>query len=349
MAAGSARPGDADRHPAGALRRWAAAVLEACRVSPGDAELAARVLVRTSLRGIDTHGISRLAGYVERLRAGDVDPAAKPALRWMHGALRVDGAGGLGQVVASAAVDAAVARSDKQAAVACSISDCGHLAALGGFVLQAAEQGRVALLCQKTPPIMALAGAAAPAIGNNPIAFAAPLVGRPPLVFDMASSLVARGQVVEANRERRPIPEGWAVGPDGAPTTDPAAALKGAMLVECLAGALAEPAPAPPSAPGGSTVSAGGVSAFLLVVNPDRFVGRQAFDAAMNGWLEHYLRATGAGARYPGERQAACEAERQRNGIPIPPSLVAELAQTGERVGVPFLRASDGPRRGARR
>jgi len=155
--------------------------------------------------------------------------------------------------------------------------------------------------------------------------------------------------VVEANRERQPIPEGWALGPDGAPTIDAALALQGAMLamaghkgiglamlVECLAGALAEPPPVAPAAPAGSTVSAGGVSAFLLVVNPDLFVGRAGFDAAMGRWLQHYLRAAGPDARYPGQRQAACEAERSRAGIPLATGLLAELQRTGERVAVPF-------------
>ena len=135
-----------------------------------------------------------------------MNAAARPRSAWRDGALQVDGGGTLGQVVATQAVDEAVERSEHLAAVACTLRDSGHLSALGLFTLRAAERGRVALLCQKTPPIMALPGASGPAIGNNPIAFAAPVAGGLPLVFDMAASTVVRGHVLQALRDGAPIP-----------------------------------------------------------------------------------------------------------------------------------------------
>ncbi len=338
-----------ERYDAEALTRWMGAVFEACRVSPADARCSADILARTSLRGIDTHGVSRVPAYVDRLLSGEVDPQAVPRAEWRDGALHIDGAAALGQLVAPFAVAEAVERSRELAAVSCTIRNSGHLGALGVFVLQAAEQGRIAFLCQKTPPLIALPGSSRAAIGNNPLAFAAPLGGgRPPLVFDMAASVVARGQVLQAARDGNPIPDDWALAPDGSPTTDAALALQGAMrpagghkgiglamLVECLAGSLA----------GSMTLSqgshqdsgsAGGISAFLLVVNPDRFLGRAAFDASMDEWLQHYLRSGGPQARYPGQRQAASEAGRRAGGIPVPASVLRELAATGERVGQRF-------------
>lgn len=84
------------------------------------------------------------------------------------------------------AVREAVALAGQTAVVTCVLRDSGHLAALGLFVLEAAEQGMLALLCQRTPQVMGLPGSKGPAIGNNPIAFALPVAGAAPLVFDMA-------------------------------------------------------------------------------------------------------------------------------------------------------------------
>ncbi len=333
------------RCSADAMRDWVTAVFQACGVRGDDAHGAAVQVVRTSLRGIDTHGVARLPSYVDRLLRREVNPLAVPERRLLPGGMAVEAQGGLGQVVVPWVIRSAIAAG--QGAVACSIANCGHLGALGTLLLEACEAGCVALLCQKTPPIMALPGAAGAAIGNNPIAFAAPVPGGDPLVFDTATSIVARGHVVQAQREGRPLPEGWAIGPDGEPTTDPAAALRGAMrplaghkgmglamMVEVLAGCLSGMShSASAHDPAGS---ASGVSAFLLVVDPARFDGREAYDAAMRGWIDHYLQASGPEARYPGQRQAQCERQRQQEGIPVPETLIAELRAAGDRVGVSF-------------
>lgn len=341
----------ADKYSAKALKCWTTAVLTTQGMPATAATLSADVLVRTSLRGIDTHGISRLPSYVEKLAAGEVNPRAVPKFEDRAGLLHCDGDGGLGQLVGTSAVDQAVELAGSTALVACSIVRTGHLAALGTFVLAAAERGFFSILCQRTPPIMAMAGATAPVIGNNPIAFAIPVPGQTPLVFDMAHSVVARGQVVQALREGvDTIPGDWAIGPDGTPTTDPALALQGAMqpiagykgiglamLVECLAGSLsgvvADLGSGPASTGQGSAAN---VSGFLMVINPDLAIGRDAFDASVSTWMQTFLDGSGPRARYPGQRQASCERERGAQGIPIPAGLLAELRSLGTRVKRPF-------------
>lgn len=339
------------RFTAGSLQRWSTAVLMRQGLSAEPATLTAKVLVRTSLRGVDTHGIARLPAYVDKLASKEVNAWAHPRIDRCDGLLHCDGDGGLGQVVATFALDQAMHVARSTALVACRIHSTGHLAALGGFVLCAAEQGFFAILCQRTPPVMALPGARGPVIGNNPLAFAIPVSGLPPLVFDMAHSVVARGQVAQALREGNDsIPGDWAIGPDGVPTTDPALALQGAMqpiaghkglglamLVECLAGSLngVVPDSAAPSQ-GDARSSAANVSAFLLVINPALAIGQEAFDASVAAWMQTYLEASGPGARYPGQRQAQCAQQRLREGIPIPAGLLAELHALGSRVGCPF-------------
>jgi LDH2 family malate/lactate/ureidoglycolate dehydrogenase len=270
-----------------------------CGVSQSDADLTAQVLVRTSLRGIDTHGIARLPSYLEKLKSGEVNPRARPRLEQRQGVLYMDGDAGLGQLVAMAAMRQAITLAQHSAVVSCVLRDSGHLAALVLFVLAVAENGMLALLCQRTPPVMALPGALGPAIGNNPIAFSLPVAGAAPLVFDMANSVVARGNVMQALREgRATIPADWAIRPDGTPTTNPALALQGAMLlladhkgivlamlVECLAGGLSGMAVADKQTGTASPLngSASIASAFMLVINPALFVGQAAFDAHVKG------------------------------------------------------------------
>ncbi|GAA4326127.1 Ldh family oxidoreductase [Pigmentiphaga soli] len=338
------------RYAAAELQDWIGRMYLAAGVRRQDALATARVLVRTSLRGIDTHGVARVLVYLEKIRSGEIN--AQPAFRENEraGVLYFDGDGGLGQSVASAAVGAAIARARTAPVVTAIIRGSGHLAALGLFALEAAEQGMVALICQETPPLMAPLGSSRAAIGNNPIAFAAPVAGGPPLVVDMATSVVARGNVLQAVRDGAvEIPLDWAIGPDGQPTTDPQQALKGAMqpiaghkgvglamMVQVLAGSLSGSATAASAAAHGATSSAGNVSAFLLVIDPAQVIGRVAFDDHMAAWLGTYLEAAGPSGRYPGQRAAQCEADRAVGGIPVPAGIVRELERAGEIAGLPF-------------
>lgn len=319
------------------LQAWAAAIFVRCGASADAATDTARLLVRTSLRGIDTHGIARLPQYAGKLQGDAYRAQALPVIREQHGALQCDGDGGLGQHVALLALRAAMKRADSQSLVGCTLRGCGHLGALGTIAVEAAEQGMVAVLCQRTPPIMGLPGFRGRGIGNNPLAFAMPVPNGVPLVFDTALSVVARGRVADAARDGLPcIPEGWAVDLQGQPTTDVQAALGGAMLpmaghkgmglamlVECLAGSLA-------------ASSGDATGAFLLVANPKLAPGQATFDESVGQWLGQYRQAAGSGGRYPGERQAKSEQERRADGIPLPPALLRNLRALGDKLGLAF-------------
>lgn len=332
------------RFAAQPMQDWAGEVLAACGMEASEAEIAADVLVRTSLRGVDTHGISRLPIYAESLKAGSINARPAHGAEMRSGMLHYEGDRGLGQFVGMAATRAAVDLAREQAVVTCLIHRCGHLAALGTYVLAAAEAGMVALLAQATQPWMALPGWTKRAIGNNPLAFAVPLQDRPSLVFDMAASVVARGYLRQALREGTDLPEGWALAPDGTPTTDPDLAWAGAvlptggykgmglaMMVQTLVNSLQGTTASVNSGTKEGTADMGG---FLMVLNP-ALIG-QAFDQDVETWLGTYQNAGGSAARYPGERAAEEEAQRRRDGIPIPPVLLQQLRETGAQTGVPF-------------
>lgn len=336
---------DLPRYDPAQLTEWAAASFEGVGVARDCARRTGEVLVRTNLRGIDTHGVARIPAYVEKILEKEVNPVPEPRADWRDGVLHLDGDNGLGQYVAMQAVELAAARAHETPVVTCLVKRGGHMGALGQFVLAAAERGMIALMCQDTPPLMALAGSSRAAIGNNPIAFAAPVAGKPPLLFDMATSVVARGNLLQAIRDKRSeIPPDWAIGPDGQPTTDPAQALKGAMapmaghkgvglamLAQVLAGSLTGSEKVP-----GATSSGGNASAFIQVINPGLLIGRDQFDRHMAGWLALFLDASGENGRYPGERAAQCEIERRAQGIPLPESVIAELAGLERLTGRPF-------------
>lgn len=324
------------------LQAWCNDIFAAAGMPAEDARTAAEVLVRTSLRGVDTHGVSRAPLYAEALLAGTSNPKPDHGGEYRNGILYYRGDRGLGQVIGAAATRQAIGIARDVPVVTCLMDHCGHLAALGAYVLLAAEEGMWAFICQSTSPLMGLPGWKGRGMGNNPLAFATPVPGRPPLVFDMASSVVARGHLREAVREKVAIPEGWAIGPDGEPTTDaeigfagavlPFGGYKGlgvAMFVQCLAGSLIGNSKA--LATGGGPE----MGAFLMVINPKLAAG-DGYADDVRVWFDRYMAAAGPDGRYPGRRAAESEAERRRDGIPVAPGSWEQMRAISEKLGVPL-------------
>jgi (2R)-3-sulfolactate dehydrogenase (NADP+) len=146
------------------------------------------------------------------------------------GVLSIDACHGFAYPAIDLAVIELPALAREQGVAIAPIRRSNHCGAAGLHVERLAEQGLVALLFANTPAAIAPWGGAKPVFGTNPIAFAAPLAGRDPLVIDMALSKVARGPIVAARQKGEAIPEGWALDPAGKPTTDAAAALAGTMV-----------------------------------------------------------------------------------------------------------------------
>jgi LDH2 family malate/lactate/ureidoglycolate dehydrogenase len=319
------------------LSAWMTSMLAAAGLPGGDAALVAGALLDTSLHGVDTHGIALLPSYLSQLAKGATNPVPSVSIE-RHGAvLRVEADRGLGQVVVTRALDDALDLAGELGSVSAVISNVGHLGALGFFARRAAARGKIALVLQNGPPLMGLPGSTARAIGNNPIAFGAPVQDGAPLVFDFATSEVAYGKLLDAAERDEPIPGGWALDKSGAPTTDakrsldgillPSGAAKGiglAMMVEVLAGSLSGTRP---------SFGAGIFGAFLLVIDPAS--SGTVFGTHMTGWLQTYL-GSGPDARYPGQTAAARYEERSRDGVPVSDALHEQFAALGNKAGIPF-------------
>jgi (2R)-3-sulfolactate dehydrogenase (NADP+) len=203
----------------------------AAGASPANAASVAWALVMAEADGLKGHGLSRVPTYLAMLRSGKIDGQAVPIARKPKpGVLSIDACHGFAYPAIDLAVIELPVLAREQGVAIAPIRRSNHCGAAGLHVERLAEQGLVALLFANTPAAIAPWGGAKPVFGTNPIAFAAPLAGRDPLVIDMALSKVARGPIVAARQKGEAIPEGWALDPAGKPTTDAAAALAGTMV-----------------------------------------------------------------------------------------------------------------------
>ena len=220
-----------------------ATVDEACTV--------ATILVEADLRGQSSHGILRLPIIVERVHAGLICPGVSPNLEWTSAALgHLDAAAGFGHVMALFAIRAAVRRATETGIAAIVVRNNNHIGMLAYYVECAAAAGAVGIVLTTSEALVTPHGGAEALIGTNPIAIGFPAQPEP-FVLDMATSATAMGKVIDRHQRGEALPGGWAVAADGQPTTNAAAALRGALLpfggakgyglglaVELLAGAL---------------------------------------------------------------------------------------------------------------
>jgi LDH2 family malate/lactate/ureidoglycolate dehydrogenase len=211
---------------ADALRRFARDVFVRAGMPEADAATVADVLVWADLRGVDSHGVSRIAMYLRLIDDGDmnVTPSIKIGTETAASVL-VEADHAAGPIAMTTAMRAVV-RKARDAGVGLGlVRATTHTAALGYYTLMAAQEGMAALALAASTPFMAYHGTRAAGVSTNPISIAVPGGAHGPVVLDMATGVVARGKLVQARKTGRPIPAGWALDRDGNPTTDPQAAL----------------------------------------------------------------------------------------------------------------------------
>jgi (2R)-3-sulfolactate dehydrogenase (NADP+) len=317
---------------------WVAAVFVRNECSVECAQSVARALVAAEADGLKGHGLSRIPTYLQMVRSGKIDGQAQPsAVRTRPGILAIDAANGFAYPAIELAVAELPALAAEQGIAAASIRRSNHCGETGLPCEALARKGLVALLFANTPGAMAPWGGREPVFGTNPIAFAAPLQGREPVVVDLALSKVARGPIVAAKQRGQSIPEGWALDADGNATSDPEQALQGSMiplgdakgaalavmvevLAACLPGAnLAFEASSfldgngPPPATG----------QLLLAIDPSAF-GHAQFGERIATLAAAVERQPGA--RLPGTRRLANRSRAARDGIIIAPEIAAAAA-----------------------
>jgi len=313
--------------------------LTACGTSLDNATSTARALVAADIDGQSGHGLSRVPAYAAQVKVGKIDGKAVPALtRTRVASIHVDAKGGFAYPALDLAIDALPPLALAAGIAAAGISASHHIGQAGRTVERLVNLGLIALVVSNTPAAMAFAGGTKPMMGTNPLAFAAPLPGRAPLVIDLALSLVARAKIVAAQKAGKTIPADWATDAAGQPTTDPAAGLAGALspiggpkgaalalMVEILCGALAggrygweassflDDRGGPPA-----------VGQMLLVFDANAF-GGGGFSSRMQSLIAAV--ESDPGVRIPGDRRLASRERTRAQGISISPELHAQLDQ----------------------
>jgi LDH2 family malate/lactate/ureidoglycolate dehydrogenase len=214
------------------LLEFGTRVLQAAGSPHAEAAVVAESLLEADARGVASHGYTRLPAFAERLRRGIVRPGvAIQLIRDTPGFVHVDGGNGMGIAIASQAMKLCLERARTNGCCFAAVNHANHFGIGAYYTLQAVEAGMVGLAISNAPASTVPIGGRVPKLGTNPIAIAVPAGRRIPFCLDMATSVVAQGKVILAHKQGAPsIPEGWAVDPEGRPTTDPAAALRGAML-----------------------------------------------------------------------------------------------------------------------
>jgi len=196
-----------------------------------NADAVAAVITAAERDGCHSHGLMRLAGYVAALKSGKVNGHAAPTVEQLAASVvRVNGDSGFAPLALARGRNALIEAARKNGIAAMALVDIHHFAALWGEIEPIAEAGLCALACVSYKPAVIPAGGSKALYGTNPLAFGWPREDKPPLIFDQASSVMARGEVMLAAREGHELPAGVGVDTAGEPTTDPNKVLDGAML-----------------------------------------------------------------------------------------------------------------------
>ncbi len=330
------------RQPADVLRDLAVRVLTGAGCAADNAAPVAEALVAAELDGIPSHGLARLPAYADQVSVGKVNGLARPeSLPSAPAAVRIDANNGFAFPAIDHGIAAAHALSQRMGVALVGITRSHHCGVAGHHVERLAERGMVALMVANAPAAMAPWGGKRPLFGTNPIAFACPRPnGAAPLVIDLSLSVTARGRIVLAAKRGEAIPEGWALDPDGHPTTDARTALAGtvlpmagakgsalALMVEILAAGLIGAnfgyqatnfldAEGPPP----------GVGQLFIAIDQGALGGGDVL-----GRVEALLDTMQAeeGVRLPGDRRLAERARRQAEGIDLPSDLYDDLLRRG--------------------
>jgi LDH2 family malate/lactate/ureidoglycolate dehydrogenase len=338
----------------GELEAWARATLERSGASSDAASVTAEVLVDANRRGLDSHGVVFLTSYLTRLRVGSTRGDAHPEIVVDSPSLAViDGRDALGPYVASFAMRLCCAKAVQTGASVALVRNSSHFGAASCYSEQAAREGCIGIAVSNSDPGLAPLGSLGPLLGTNPLAIAAPAAyGGAMPSLDIATSVVAMGKVVVAQQAGEPIPDGWAIGPDGEPTTEPTEALAGAMLpmagykgfglafmIDVLTACLAGAPPSPDVVGDPESTTPQGMSHCFIAIHVESADSGHAYEDSLSrlvSYVHEAPRAEWAEAfMAPGEPEARASAARH-DLIPLSQTAVSLLREVGRTSGLPF-------------
>jgi LDH2 family malate/lactate/ureidoglycolate dehydrogenase len=339
----------------GQLKDIAVQIVKGLGASHEEAALLAESLVRADMRGTDTHGVTYLKLLANRVDMQMITlPTRLNVLKEDVATALIDGGNGLGQVAAHRAMTMSLEKAERCGTGCCLVRNTNNVGFLAFYTMMAAEKGMVGIIMTNAAAAMSPWGGAEAFFGTNPISIAVPGDAEDrAVVLDMSSSLVARGKVRRAQRLKETIPPGWAFDESGAPTTDPAAALKGtlapmggpkgyglALMVDILAGMLSGSKYGREvktfHQPEGPT----GVGVCCMAIDVERFMPVREFRGLVHSYVASIRgsrKAKGVSRIYlPGEIEFEKEKTSSEHGVELNPGTVKDLNQLLERVRSPL-------------
>ena len=321
-----------------------------------EAYIVARLLARSDLRGVETHGVTRLPIYIKRLQKGYVRASLQLTYIKDKGPVAfAEAHGSMGHVVAYKAMQTVIKKAEEYGIGWLSVRDSGHFGVAGLFPMMAAEEDLIGYICSNSAPMMAPYGGRERIIGNNPLSYAFPVSQYPPVVVDFSCSVVSSGKLILSRKKGEKIPLGWACDRDGLPTEDPYQGYEGGGTLAPVGGHKGY----------GLTVAHEILTAVLtggkwtsnikslyeedksgiqgtchtfMALDPDCFIGREAFKQNMDRYIKG-IKESGKAKNVeeilmPGEPELKTESERIERGIPLLQNTVDELSALGESLGV---------------
>lgn len=347
------------------LFRFTIAIFEKIGCPAPQAQEAANVLLLADLRGIDSHGVARLSGYVRLWEAQRVN--ANPQLKILHetpSTAVVDGDSGLGLVVAPFAMRIAIEKAKQAGTGWVSVQNSNHFGIAAAHALLALEHDMIGIAMTNASPLVAPTFSKSKMLGTNPICFTAPADKQPPFVMDMATTTAANGKLEILQRKNKVTPTGWVQDAEGNATTDAGILKKGGALlplggdkdhgshkgyalgamVDVFSALLSGANYAPWVPPFPAYVSmpekqpGKGIGHFLGAMRIDAFRPADVFKKEMDNWIEGFRNAAPLEGHekviIPGDPEREAANERTSNGIPLLQSVVEDLKNLGTKLNV---------------
>lgn len=321
-------------------------MLEAYGVESKEAKIVAEVVVDGDLKGFSTHGLGRFPQYIRSIKAGTIKTDGDYEIeKESASSAMINGNHKFGHYVTVKAMDLAVKKASETGVGIVGIHDSNHYGIAGYYADLAAIQDMIGIVISNTEPAMAAFGGKKALLGTNPITISIPSDDIDNYIcLDMATSITARGKLLEAKRKGEAIPEGMALDKDGNPTTDPAEGLEGSILpfggfkgyglafmFELLAGPLV-------SAACGEKVEGTATpdvmctkGDLLIVINPEFFGGSMQFKFYVDQFVREIREENGV---VPGDREVQNISTNYENGIEVDETLYEQLNEMAQEKGL---------------
>jgi LDH2 family malate/lactate/ureidoglycolate dehydrogenase len=335
--------------------------------SEKDAIIASKSLLSADLRGVDSHGIARLVGYVRLWEVGRIN--SKPEIKMIHETPStgvVDGDSGLGLVVAPWAMNMAIEKARQVGSGWISVQNSNHFGIAGHHAMMALPHDTIGIAMTNASALVSPTFSKERMLGTNPIAVAIPAGEQPPFVADFATTTAANGKLEISQRKNMAVPSGWVQDENGNETNDAHALKQGGALLPLggdrehsshkgfmlgsivdifsgvLSGANFGPwvPPFPAYVPMPENMPGKGIGHFFGAMRIDAFRTAESFKKDMDLWIIRFRESVPIDNTnpvvIPGDPERIMEQERIHNGIPIPEMIQNELKELGEKFNVPF-------------